>query len=114
MEAFIDLPIIITIVIIMTIKTNGVSFSLVAGSVCWIYFSNGLNGGDLSTTTGWTMNLNSTGAKNIRRRTYRNGKVSEDTYTWYTGTSTGSLLFCYSGSVYYTATDDRIYSYSDD
>ena len=93
---------------------NGVSFSLVAGSVCWIYFSNGLNGGNSSDLTGWTMNLDSTGAKNIRYRNYYKGKVHEATYTQDNGTLTGSLLFCYSGSVYYTATDDRIYSYSDD
>lgn len=97
-----------------TRMTNGVSFSLVAGAVCWIYFSNGLNGGDSSGTTGWTMNLNSTGAKNINYRTYYNGKARESTHSFGNGTSTGSLLFCYSGSVYYTATDDRIYSYSDD
>ena len=72
-----------------------------AGADCWIYFSNGLDGGNSGTTTGWTMNLNSTGAKNINRRTYYNGKAREVNQTTDTGTTTGSLLFCYSGSVYY-------------
>lgn len=48
-------------VIIVTIKTNGVSFSLVAGACCFVKMSN------IVTKTGikWTLNINSTGAKNV-------------------------------------------------
>ena len=45
----------------MTILTNGVSFSLVAGACCFVKMSN------VVTNTGiqWTLNINSTGAKNV-------------------------------------------------
>lgn len=46
---------------IVIMLTNGVSFSLVAGACCFVKMSN------IVTKTGiqWTLNINSTGAKNV-------------------------------------------------
>lgn len=46
--------------------SNGVSFSLVAGAICLVTFSYAIKSPKSSTNAGsWTLNINSTGAKNF-------------------------------------------------
>ena len=54
--------------------TNGVSFSLVAGALCCLYFSNAFSSSSFGTTT---ININSSGAKSIQHST---GAMSGQSY----------------------------------
>ena len=56
----------IIIVIIVTTKTNGVSFSLVAGACCLVKFTSTAIGTFSSSIAGGTLNINSTGAKSMK------------------------------------------------
>ena len=91
-------------VLIVTIVTNGVSFSLVAGACVAVYFSNGLSGTP-------TLNVNSTGAKNLR-------PISKDRTYWedntlYSTTHVWASLIFYTGSMYYACDSYRYRYYSD-
>ena len=77
-------------------RTNGVSFSLVAGACCIVSFSNSPSQGKQAPT----MNINSTGAKNWR-------KYVGDTGNWGSSSLTATLetnptLLIYSGSEFYS------------
>ena len=90
----------------IVIVTNGVSFSLVAGAVCIVYFSKNLTENN---TTGKdrTLNINSTGAKSL---TVRNAVLNDRTNVYgYPGT----YIVSYTGSAYAMSTAPH-YSYSDD
>ena len=76
------------------IQTNGVSFSLVAGAVCAVKFTN------IIKAAAPTLNINSTGAKSL-----------QSAWTWYTAANLGGgtmeqltymnhTLAVYNGSVY--------------
>ena len=54
---------------------NGVSFSLVAGACCCLYFSNAFKSDSFGTTT---ININSSGAKSIQHST---AAMSGNSYT---------------------------------
>lgn len=45
--------------------TNGVSFSLVAGACCWVVPTYAYNSDGTTSTTKLTLNINSTGAKEL-------------------------------------------------
>ena len=123
---------IMIIVIIVTImgQPNGVSFELVAGACCAVYFSNmmgptSLTGGGLNQNPSFkpTLNINSTGAKSMRS--------ASNSLTWGTvcdarshdnrttrqviQNSATSLLCTYTGSEYLSigALGGKTSSYSD-
>ena len=89
-----------------TPMANGVSFSLVAGATCAVYFNNTFADGSTP-----TLNINSTGAKSLK-------PISRDRTIWWTDTkySTNHVYLSfvvYTGSIYY-ATDSYIYRYYSD
>lgn len=86
--------------------TNGVSFTLVAGAICAVYFNN-----TFANSSTPTLNINSTGAKSLR-------PISRDRTKWLTdinySTNHVYLSFVvYTGSMYY-ATDSFTYRYYSD
>ena len=83
-------------VLIVTIVTNGVSFTLVAGAICSINFSNKLN----TFRNACTLNISSTGAKTI---TQINDHIAMSVGTKDVNSSTfvaGPGLTVYNGSTY--------------
>ena len=87
------------------------AFSLVAGAVCQVHFSN--IGFYLGGSTTYSLNINSTGAKTItyysRALNYRKGNRDHSDYK---GTATG--FFVYNGSAYYTLPSFAYGDYSDE
>ena len=88
--------------------TNGVSFSLVAGAIVLVYYQN-----SNSHSTKWTLNINSTGAKQVR--------IWEGDIAYSSNIATGAYrdidypprdsLYVYTGSYYAAAGSIRgIYS----
>lgn len=80
-------------------QTNGVSFSLVAGAICGVYFSNSVEQKTV------TLNINSTGAKNFYggRSTWGSNVISGNSNSNYTtlyDTARYSIVV-YTGSSYY-------------
>lgn len=113
--------------------TNGVSFSLVVGACCLVKFSNALYQFAPSSTTGMTLNIQSTGAKYISAKYTPMSDVpaSELPTIASTGTRQGStsfananyfyrlrlamnpVLFMYDGSTYQTITMAATCNYLD-
>lgn len=98
----------------MITQTNGVSFTLVTGAICMVYFANAISKTytDNHETTR-TLNIASTGAKEIHVRYSNSNEHSEHTITssWALGNST--LLCVYSGTYYYTPSYGYVHSYDD-
>ena len=86
------------ITLIMLNLTNGVSFSLVAGAVCYINFTAGYT----STYTCSTLNINSTGAKTFKNDSTIGSINNSSETSKYVPT-----LVCYTGSEYLYATARR-------
>lgn len=97
--------------IIVTIKTNGVDFALVAGAICGVYFSNGV------TNTSGTLNINSTGAKTLEIYNIKGGSDNQtesgknnqrvshkNTILLYNGSSYGSIIKHYLYGTYSDST----------
>ena len=108
--------------------TNGVSFSLVAGSGCIVYFSNMIGPGNITSNDpsrnpsfSPTLNINSLGAKsmvNNRNTTAWSTAISIMTSSYYriVVQDGGTTLYCiYDGSRYLTvgASGGKASSYSD-
>lgn len=107
------------------IRTNGVSFSLVAGAICLVTFSYAIKSPKASTNAGsWTLNINSTGAKNfIGYAYYRNfsgSTVTSEGWNTYSssdtknGYSPGKVkiqLFLYTGANFVTPSGDYTTEY---
>lgn len=83
----------------MTILTNGVSFTLVAGAVCFVKFS---KGHEVNYIAGKTLNVSSTGAKNITIPTGGyNGNTAAGAFSVPSSLGlTRDFLFIYTGSEY--------------
>ena len=83
----------------LTILTNGVSFSLVAGALCFVKFSKGHT---VSTIHGKTLNIGSTGAKTISLATasYSGGGTAGGFSVPSAVAGTVDFLFIYTGSTY--------------
>ena len=75
--------------------TNGVSFSLVAGACCLLGLSYKLNSDDSTSTTKLTLNINSTGAKQLTNTGYESS-IAQNTNL---GTSIRELVI-YDGTRY--------------
>ena len=92
--------------------SNGVSFSLVAGACCAVYFSNGL-----SNRKSVTVNINSTGAIPLRYNnwylmTYAlTGGSNQEIYNTYPNTNT--VLLIHTGSEYHLQMPLKYGDYSD-
>ena len=92
------------------IVTNGVSFSLVAGACCIVYFNNLHNVGSFSDFRyTYTLNINSTGAKSI---VFGNSGLKS-----YDGAGNMMAIKCsifmYNGTKYYFFPNATYYDYSD-
>ena len=98
--------------------TNGVSFSLENGACCVVLFTASSNTGTSSTAT---LNINSTGAKNVRTRSidfvriaYAGVTERHNTLLWGGWLQNMQLLVVYDGSEYTTCFSITLYSdYSD-
>lgn len=94
----------------MVTLTNGVSFELVTGVCCFISFSNAIYAGS-GKTTRITININSTGAKNLTiDRGTNEASYSSNNYPKRYGIYyitqvneiTGNALYTYNGTNYIT------------
>ena len=93
-------------------KTNGVSFSLVAGACCIVRFSGSLvkSGSD---SVAISLNINSTGAKNVETVAL-NKHISEVTgnYRWNNALAVSPVV-AYTGSTYIIGMTGNYRDYSD-
>ena len=87
--------------------TNGVSFSLVAGAMCVVRFSNRHSSVQVINNT---LNINSTGAKTCRGTTQ---SATSQTDKGFVGMNANCWVFFYNGSQYDFIGDYRRSSYSD-
>ena len=85
---------------ILTTVTNGVSFSLVAGAVCAVKFSNSL-GKDYDNGVQVTLNISSTGAKGVGLKNWSNSNLYHGkSPNQYHTVSAGTVIMIYDGSIY--------------
>ena len=94
--------------------TNGVSFSLVAGAICMVYFANAISKTYIDNNgTTRTLNIASTGAKEIHARYSSSNGHHEQAINSSWALANSTLLCVYSGSYYYTPSYGYIHSYDD-
>ena len=89
--------------------TNGVSFSLVAGSCCIVNFSYPCEANNIGYVGKWSLNINSTGAKNVvyyfvqaSTSTTYHKILSYSSASAYIGFKSGCDFLIYNGSAYVT------------
>ena len=99
---------------------NGVSFTLAASVLCLVYFTNGFQCDGQGFVGGWTLNVNSTGAKTVRSYTAKASTKPEYTYTTLSSTSAyigwlgpRNMLIMYDGTYWITINSNLSKFYSD-
>ena len=99
-------------------QTNGVSFSLVAGACCIVNFSYPCATDNVGYIGKWSLNINSTGAKNVvyyfvqaSTNSTHHKILSYSSASAYIGFNAGCDLLIYNGSTYVSTGElDRFYS----
>ena len=97
--------------------TNGVDFALVDGACCLVKFS---NSGSHKSVGSFTLNINSTGAKNIlayhssmTSGQFQNTYSTNGQYNGWSGPLPLRVMFCYDGSSYVTGSTRTYADYND-